>query len=328
MIRSAVVAVLFACALGAALGADKDPVKDKLLTARATYDAEMKQVRKQVEDWLDQREATARRAGDKKAVDQIKAERAALEDDEVLPKSVPGALKQRHDQARKAMDAAYAEAVKEYTKADKSDEAASVETARKAFASKGAGPEPIDLLALVDTKAHAVAGEWKMDGKVLVIGSKPGTMARLQLPYEPPEEYDLEVRCKRTGGEECFGAGLVAGGSQVLALVDGWPPQFFSGFDLVDNKWGLNNDTTVKGQVLKSNVDLTFTYSVRAQKIETALNGKVVTSFKGEFNRLGLREVHRVPNKKALFLFTAWESTYQIDRIVVKPVKGKGTILK
>ena len=159
-----------------------------------------------------------------------------------------------------------------------------------------------------------------MDGKALVIVSKQGTMARLQLPYEPPEEYDLEVRCKRTGGEECFGAGLVAGGNQVLALVDGWPPQFFSGFELVDDKGATDNPTTVKGQKLKSNVDLSFTYSVRAEKIETALNGKVVASFRGEFNRLALREGHRVPNKKALFLFTAWEATYQFDRIVVTPV--------
>ena len=129
MIRHLVAIVFLAAAVGLVHADDQDPIKTKLLAAKMTYDNELEQYHKQAVDWFDKREATARKDGDKKLLDQVKAERKAFDEDDLLPKSAPPALKQKPAQARKAMDAAYAEAVKAYTKAKKDDEAASVEAA-------------------------------------------------------------------------------------------------------------------------------------------------------------------------------------------------------
>jgi hypothetical protein len=319
-----VVAALFLAAAGAALADDKDPVRDKLAAARAAYDNEMKQVQKQTGDWLDKREAAARKAGDKKLLDQVKDERKAFTEGEEMPRAAPAALRQKPAAARKAMDAAYAEAVKAYTKAKRDEEAAAVEAAWKAFAAE----TTIDLLALVDPKAHAVAGGWKKDGPALVNNSTE-RFSRLELPYEPGAEYDVELTCRRLTGGDCIAVGLVAGDRQLLAVIDGWPPRGYATcFDTVDKKRGVDNLTAVKGDRLKNDKDYTIACSVRDGKLDLSVNGKPVTSFKGEFNRLGIRDGHGVPNPKALFLFIGPDTTFRIDQLVVKVVNGRGTVLK
>ena len=321
--RTVVFVVLVGCAC-AARAEDKDPVLEKLFKAKETYDTEIQQVRKAVKDGLDQREAAARKAGDKKALDQIKEDRQIFEDDE-LPRSAPAALRQRQERAVKALETAYADAVKAYTKAKKDKEAASVEEAWKAFATKA---NAINLLALVDPKTHVNTGEWKKEGQTFVATARDKGF-RLQLPYEPGEEYDVEVTVRRVAGDEGFAVALVAGGRQVCAMIDGWPGfGYCSGVDQIDKKPAHQNETAVKGALLKSDTTHTLTHSVRSGKIDLAVDGKVVTSFKGEFTRLSVDETFGVPTKKVLYLLIAPKTTYQIDRAVVRPVKGKGTILK
>jgi hypothetical protein len=142
MIRPVIAILFLTGAVGFAPAEDRDPVKDKLLAAKVAYDKETEQIHKQTTDWLDKREEAARKDGDKKLLDRVKADRKAFDEDGELPKTVPEAIKQKHDRAYKALDAAFAEAVKAYTKANKSAEAASVEEARRAFAR----PQAIDLL--------------------------------------------------------------------------------------------------------------------------------------------------------------------------------------
>src|SRR6185436_17336 len=57
-------------------------------------------------------------------------------------------------------------------------------------ASPGGG---LNLLALIDPKRDAVHGDWTMENGILVVNQAPNTLS-LQIPYQPPEEYDLHVR--------------------------------------------------------------------------------------------------------------------------------------
>jgi hypothetical protein len=324
MIRSVVVIVSLVAAAYCARADDKDPIKDKLLAAKAAYDTEMKQFRQQGTDWFDKREENARKDGNKKLLDQIKAERKAFEDDGDLPKIAPAALKQKPALARKAMEAAYAEAVKAYVRAKKDDEAASVDEAFKTFLSETS----LNLLSLVDPKAHTVAGECKRDGTALIVTAldKDGIF---RLPYEPGEEYDFELTCRRIKGNDCICLGLVAGGRQTVAMVDAWPKSgCLTGFDLVDGKHLPENVTMAKGSLLKNDTDHTITGSVREGKIDLLVDKKLITSFKGEFTRLSLWDGYRSPTPKALFLLVSPGCSFRIDRLRVSAVKGKGTITK
>jgi hypothetical protein len=327
MVRLLVAIVFLTGAVGLMRAEDKDPIKDKLLAAKAAYDKEMEQYHKQTTDWLNKREEQARKDGNKKLLDQVKLERKAFEETGELPSTAPVTFKQKHDRAKKAMDAAYAEAVKAYTKAKKDDEAASVEEAWKVFKEGSA----IDLLALVDPKEHAVSGEWKKEGTALVgtATNKGGREARLRLPYEPGEEYDFELTCRRLTGDDCICLGLVAGGRQTAAMVDGWPwLGCLAGIDVIDGKRVPDNGTMVKGVLLKIDTDHTITGSVREGKIDLLVDKKPIASFKGEFTRLSLQNGYGPPTPKSLFLVIGPKCSFRIDRLKVSPVKGKGTITK
>ena len=130
--------VMMACLVGAACAAavdekDKDPVKEKLFAAKVAYDKEMAQFRAQAGDWFDRREEAARKAGDKKLLDQVKEDRKGFDEFGALPKAAPAAIQQKHDRARKALESAYGEAIKAYVKAKKDDEAAAVEKELASF---------------------------------------------------------------------------------------------------------------------------------------------------------------------------------------------------
>lgn len=124
-----VVALVAACA---SAREDKDPIKEKLFTAKVAYDKEMSVFRKTVGEWLDKREDAARKNGDKKALDQVKDDRKAFDEDAVLPKTALD-LQQKQAAPRKALEAAYAVAIKDYVKAKKDDEAAATEKALLEF---------------------------------------------------------------------------------------------------------------------------------------------------------------------------------------------------
>ena len=329
MVRSA--AAVLVLGLGCAgLAQDKDPIREKLAAAQKAYEGDLQQFHKGVDEWFGKREGAARAAGDKKQVDQIKGERKSFEEGGELPKGAPAALVQKPAVAKKVMEGAFAEAHRAYARSNRDDEAALVEEQWHAFHTKPVSnrPGPIDLLALVDTKTHVVHGEWKRDGGT-VVGASDNRQARLQLPYEPGEEYDFEATFRRVKGADGFCLGLVAGGRQVLAVVDGWPNENgWTGFDTVDGRNAANNSTRVNGLRLSPNRDNTVTCRVRAGQIDLVVNGKPATSFKGEFSRLGLWQDYRVSNEKVLFLFFGPGASFQVSRVVVTPVRGKGTVIK
>lgn len=318
------VAVVLLC--GAAPLVDiNDPVREKLFVAKRAFDAERKSVHKQTEEWFETREDAARKANDQKALEQIQTQRVAFEDSGELPKNVPAAIKARQDRALKVLEAAYTQAAKEYTATKKVTEAAAVESELRNIRSRLHG---IDLLALIDPKAHAVLGTWKREGDSIV-GVNPRFPGVLQLPYVPGEEYDLEVTARRLSGEEYFGFQVVAGGKRLGISIDTWPSKgYLSGMGAINGKSLLDNGTEVKGQFIKNNRDFTVRCSVRGGKIDVSVDGKLIISYKGEFNGFSIHSDFRVPNEKALALQIGYTSPFQIDRLVVTPVKGAGTVLK
>jgi len=125
MLRRLIVIALLVGVACVAAGEDKDPIKEKLFAAKVTYDKDMRQYRKQVEEWLDKREETARKAADKNALNQIKEDRKTFEESGEL--LVPSDLRTRLTKVRTQLEAAYTTAIKEYLIAKKDSEAAAVE---------------------------------------------------------------------------------------------------------------------------------------------------------------------------------------------------------
>jgi uncharacterized protein (TIGR03067 family) len=112
---------------------DAEAVKEKLFQAKKAYDVEVQKFRKAVSDLLDKREVTARNAGDKKVVDQIKAEREAFEKNGEMPSMIPPNVQDPLNAARMKLDKAYSTAVKEYVRLKMDDAAEATEKEQQAF---------------------------------------------------------------------------------------------------------------------------------------------------------------------------------------------------
>ncbi len=129
------------------------------------YRAEVEKFRTAVAEWFDQREAAARKDGNKKLVDQIKAERAAFAMNGEVPPKAPPALKRIPKAARAKLEAAFETAVKEYTKARKDDQAAAVEKELSEFKKGSVSPEaepPVgDRRLWVQPKGYFLKGAGK-----------------------------------------------------------------------------------------------------------------------------------------------------------------------
>jgi hypothetical protein len=96
MIRSLCTVVLLVGTTYFGLAQDKDPVAEKLGAAKVAYEAELKNYRKEITEWFDKREEAARKDGNKKLVDQIKAERAAFEESGETPKGLAERMRTRN----------------------------------------------------------------------------------------------------------------------------------------------------------------------------------------------------------------------------------------
>ena len=127
MRRSAPLLVLGAALVTPLAAPADDAIKAKLDAAKLAYKVAGVEHRQAVGTWFDARDDAARKAGNKKLVDLIKSERKAFEEKGDLPKGAPKNLLEQISPARTALEAAYREAVKGYTRARMDQEAEAVE---------------------------------------------------------------------------------------------------------------------------------------------------------------------------------------------------------
>lgn len=87
--------------------------------------------------------------------------------------------------------------------------------------SASVGAEPLDLFPVLDVKARGWSGRWLKKEHQILTAPEWGD-AMLQLPFQPPESYELTIEVERVGsGTGMFGIGVVVEGSQTLVALDG-----------------------------------------------------------------------------------------------------------
>jgi hypothetical protein len=127
-------AVLFlVVGLCSARADEAEEVKEKLSQAKKTYDDELQKFKQAVTELLDKRKDDARQAGNKKLVDQIKAEREAFNKDSTPPATLTAAIRQQITTARANLDKAYTAAVKGHVRLKMDTAAEVVEKEQREF---------------------------------------------------------------------------------------------------------------------------------------------------------------------------------------------------
>lgn len=120
-----------------------DPILAKLDAAKKAYESEVQRIKKSLFDAFDKKEALARQDGNKKLVDQILAERLAYTTTGELPKSIPtNQYLSQLAAARKALQSAYTEAIRELVRNKRDAEAALLEKELQDLVAGPANPSP------------------------------------------------------------------------------------------------------------------------------------------------------------------------------------------
>jgi hypothetical protein len=187
------------------------------------------------------------------------------------------------------------------------------------------GSQAVDLLALIDPAKDRVAGPWGKDGGVLVNPEMKFT--RIQVPYSPPEEYDLTLVAERKKGTNSIVIGLVAGGKQFCAIIDAFEKDTASGIDLIDGLSFPDNETAHAGVLLKNGVPSTIVCSVRKDRLSVTVDGRKVVDWKADYARVSLFREWKVKDDQALFL-GAWTAPYRVHKLELAPVTGAGRPLR
>jgi hypothetical protein len=182
---------------------------------------------------------------------------------------------------------------------------------------------PQDLLHLLHPQEDGVKGDWALSKDGLTC---PATMfARLQVPYEAPEEYDFTLVVERIGGDVALIVGLAMAGDARCQVIVDWDG--ISGVDSIDGKHAKSNETTRPGAILKPGRPVSLLFSVRRDGLSLSVDGKVLFSWKGALSRLSYNEEYAIPNRKALMV--AWHSGgFRVKKMELLPLSGLGRKLR
>ncbi len=180
----------------------------------------------------------------------------------------------------------------------------------------------VDLMKLIDPTKDTISGNWKFENNKLVSDNTAG--ARIQISYQPPEEYDYQIVFTRLEGKETVMQILNKSGRSFSWIMGGWNNSV-CGFETVKGRDSNDNPTTVKSGI-ENGKTYTSLLQVRNEGIKAFLDGKLISEWK-EFNDMKLGSFWKLRDENALGLGT-WLSPTQFHKIEVKEISGKGRKLR
>jgi Tol biopolymer transport system component len=185
-------------------------------------------------------------------------------------------------------------------------------------------PQWVDLLALVNPKADAVAGVWESkDGLTL---AKSCDAARLAIPCEVDGDYQLRAEFDRTSGDADVVFILpVRGRNTALILAK-------EGGNRSGLWWAKDATDLVKPARLANNQTHVLEVTVRTgydeALVTTQLDGRPYFQWYGPESSIGIWDVFQMANPKCVGL-GSWNGNVIVFKSVkVRPLSGKATCLR
>ena len=291
MLRS-LVALFGVLVCGLAASADGDAVAKKLQAAKDDYDAKIEKAEAAVVKWFDKREDAARRAGDKRALDQIKADREMYAEFGVLSSAAPTDLRKQFTGARTAYEAALLAGIKDFTKLKRDDDATAVETALREFRKQNWKQLDTSKATVKDDYVQlgsftALPSRQKFPGgfEVTVVARTESENIRLRAQRGSLVIFNWEVnprelRVHRPDGNEGYATGSVA-----TARVTPLKP----------NTW-----YTLKWRVTETGAQVSVDGKVVFEEARAYdLNAPAPVSVQAEKSTIDVKEFHVVPIPKS-----------------------------
>lgn len=178
------------------------------------------------------------------------------------------------------------------------------------------------FIKLIDVKRHAVAGQWKQQPGGLVTNAEQGS--RIALPVQPTGDYDFRVSFTRRTGRHSIALIFVAGGKQATFEIDAWGENL-AGFQNIDGRAIRDNASRVTDQALTNGRRYTVELRVRRDRVDALLNGKVLSTYRGDGSNLSMLDIWRIPDRKSLGI-GVWDSETVFHEIAVRRPNGGATL--
>jgi len=180
----------------------------------------------------------------------------------------------------------------------------------------------VDVLPAVKLESDVVSGKWVREDGALV--SREGNPARIQVPFHPPDEYDVRVVFARQAANFCVNLILSRDG-QAFTLVMHRDGVF--GFEKLQGQDFHKNATTGR---FESPLQLHQPYTVRVEVRRTGVkawcNDQPVSTLPS-YEGVTMNRDWKLPDADALGLGT-WDGGAAIKSLEVRDVTGKGALLR
>jgi len=180
----------------------------------------------------------------------------------------------------------------------------------------------INLLPLLNPAKEAVSGKWiwKEQG----LASEGVGWARLQIPYQPPEEYDLCASFTRTNGSDGVNLILASPGHQFMWWMGDWGNSLF-GFQLINGKIIKENPTAVN-MSLKTGQRYSCVVKVRKDGVAASLDGRTIVEYKTDFGGFSLGPEWSLRDNRILGVGTASPAVFH--SLSITEISGPGKSLQ
>jgi putative intracellular protease/amidase len=140
------------------------------------------------------------------------------------------------------------------------------------------------------------------------------------LPVEPKGEYDFKVTFTRQTGQHSVALLFVSGSGQAAFDLDAWG-QHLAGFQNIGGKDVRQNSTRAEDVTLINGQKYTAELRVRRERVDAYLDGKLLSTYRGDGSDLSILGNWRIPSKRTLGI-GAWDSETLFHSIEVRSVNG------
>ncbi len=194
-------------------------------------------------------------------------------------------------------------------------------------ATKGVIASELDLLTSVDLARDASLGTWKQVGDGIA-GENSNGASMLQVPYQPPEEYDMEVEFTPTGPGLNVNLYLVSPETSFAWKLNAHartPPLY--GFELLDGKFTKDRQeaTTQLDLPLQVGKRYRTVVEVRKGSLRGLLDGRELVKWSGDLKRLSMETATPLKHPGRIGV-GSWKRAVTFHSVKVREVAGKGKL--
>lgn len=174
----------------------------------------------------------------------------------------------------------------------------------------------IQLLDIIDLKKDVVKGQWTFQQDKLLCHTDH-LLPRVQIPYQPPVEYDFEVTFEQANPRAKVGLVMpVNPGSATWTLNSPFHKHEFI------TKGRLKNHQLVIEDLIQPGVQHRILVQVRRLSVKGCLDGKVIVDYAGPLHELAADPFSKLKDASLLGFFCDTSTT--VHQIKVTEVSGPG----